>query len=189
MDINKALKKQKKSYKRFIYAMGLVFFALPTIMVFYNIRVTFLYFYLALLEILILFAVMVRANNERLIFSLDRYKLKIRPGVLKGTYTFNCEKIALVHAEGIEDKLEIVILTTSKSRNKKLTLVNEKITSKYTEAAYHYYRLKKQNPEVEYYYMVITSGGYSKYKLLKFIYKNCVRAFYTESAIMHIKDN
>lgn len=39
----------------------------------------------------------------------------------------------------------------------------------------------------EYYFQVIRRGGLKKYLLLDLIYKNCVRATYTEESIQNIK--
>ena len=58
---------------------------------------------------------------------------------------------------------------------------------KYEEAAVEYRRLKRINPDVAFYFKVIKYGELKKYILLDNIYRNCVNATYTASAIDSIK--
>ncbi|MBM6859454.1 hypothetical protein H9X78_02940 [Clostridium saudiense] len=58
---------------------------------------------------------------------------------------------------------------------------------RYPEANHEYLKLRRLNPEETYYFQVIRKGALNKYILLEVIYKNCVKAIYTSSAIDNIK--
>ena len=52
MDIDKAIKKQKKSYKRFMFVMVILLILLPLLVCFFEVYKDFLIVYLIFLEIL-----------------------------------------------------------------------------------------------------------------------------------------
>jgi hypothetical protein len=187
MDLNKAIRKQKKSYVRFLLSMCFIFLFLP-LMLFISKKITpFLLIYLGIIEVLIMFAVVIRISYEGLKFNYDQYKLKIKEGFFGEKINIICDKVALVHTEGQVDALEIIIITTSRFRNKKIKAVNLEFLRQYPYVNYHYYRIKKQFPENNYYYIIITKGGYHKYELLNKIFISCVYGFFTEEAIDTIK--
>jgi signal transduction histidine kinase len=187
MDLNKAIRKQKKSYTRFLLSMCFIFLLLPLIL-FMSKKITIFFLtYLSIIEILIMVAVILRVSYEGLKFHYDEYKLKIKSGFFGEEINIICDKVALVHTEEQLDKLEIIIITTSRFRNKKIKAINSEFLRKYPYVTYHYYRIKKQFPESSYYYIIITKGGYHKYELLNKIFVSCVYGFFTEEAIDTIK--
>jgi hypothetical protein len=187
MDLNKAIRKQKKSYTRFMLSMCFIFLFLPLILFMSKKITVFFLIYLSVIEILIMVAVIIRASYESLKFNYDEYKLKIKSSLFGGGINIICDKVALVHTEGQLDKIEIIIITTSRLRNKKIKSINSDFLEKYPYVTYHYYRIKKQFPENSYYYTIITRGGYHKYQLLNKIFVSCVYGFFTEEAIDTIK--
>ena len=187
MDLNKAIRKQKKSYTRFMLSMCFIFLLLPLILFISKTITVFFLIYLSIIEILILVAVIIRANYEVLKFDYDDYKLKIKSGLFGSQIKIVCDKVALVHTEGQLKETEIIIITTSNFRNKKIKAIDSDFLEKYLFIAYHYYRIKRQFPEKNYYYTIITKGGYHKYELLNKIFVSCVYGFFTDEAIDTIK--
>ena len=169
--------------------MGFIFFTLPMTLYFSKAYNMFLIGYLAFIEILIITAVLFKKDSNALIYSCSYGKFKFCQGIIKKNYNINCEKVVLVHAEKSKEKDEadIIILTTSRFRNKNIEDVNEDFLKEYAYVSHEYKKLKVLHPEESYYYIVISRGGWIKYKILMDLYKNCVKAKYSEAAIEAIK--
>lgn len=188
MDINKAIRKQEKSHKRFLLFLGFIFLFLPGILLLSGNFNLFLLVYLAIIEILVLTAVLVSMNNNFLNYTVDGYKLRLKFGKFGEDINIVCDKVSFVHTEGNGSEMNIVMLMTSKFRNKKISEVDEEFLKRHSYVALNYYRIKKLNPELNYYYIIIRKGNYHKYRLLDMIYKNCVKAQYTEETVERIKE-
>lgn len=186
MNINKAIIKQKKSYKRFLLIMGFIFFALPIALVITKETNVFYIVYLALIETLIIIAIIRKINNENLKIFDECYKIKVVSGIKKESLTIICNKVALVHVE--EKDFSVVIIATAKFRNKKVFPISEKFLKNHGYIAHYYNKMKILNPEKDYFYVIIKRGKYLKYKLLDIIYKNCVYAYFTDETIEKIKE-
>lgn len=187
MDLNKAIRKQRKSYTRFLLSMCFIFLFLPLILVISKKITIFFSIYLSILEILIMVAVIIRISCEGLKFNYNEYELKIKSGIFEKKINIDCDKVALVHIEEKLEESEIIIITTSRFGTKRIKPVNLEFLIKYPYVNFHYYRIKKQAPENNYYYIIITKGGYHKYELLNKIFVSCVHGFFTEEAIDTIK--
>jgi hypothetical protein len=188
MDINKAIRKQEKSHRRFLLFLGFIFFAMPFILILTKRFNLFFGIYLCIIELLVLTATLISVNKNYIRYSIGEYKLKLKFGWFGEEFSIACDKVALVHTEGTGAAMNIVILTTSKFRNKKINAVDEVFLRKHSYVSHHYYRLKKLNPEINYFYVVAQKGNYHKYILLDMIYRNCVKAYYTEESIEKIKE-
>lgn len=188
MDINKAIRKQNKSYKRFMLSMCFIFFILPFALLIANRFDLFFLAYLAIIELLILITIIITINAGYLKYDYDNYKLKVKQGLFKVEYNIVCSKVVLVHTEGSGAQFNIILLTTSRFRNKKIKPIDQDFLKNNSYVAHNYYKLKKQHPEEEYYYINITKGGFIKFRLLDTIYKSCVSSIYTEDAIEKIKE-
>jgi len=193
MNINKAIRKQIKSYKRFMLSMCFVFFALPSILMFYK-KVTIFYIsYLALIEAMILISVIISSNREILKFQYETGKIKLKSGLNSESIHIVCSKILYVDIELIDGEkrkiqdFKIILLSNSKFKNKKMRKVDYDFMKKYTLVAYHYKIFKSRKPEDEFYYIIVSSGGLIKYRLLNTIFKGCVYAGFSEAAIERIK--
>lgn len=187
MDVNKAIRKQIKSYKIFMLTMCFIFFILPVVLFFTAKTNIFFICYLGIIELLILSAIAVRINTETLSYECSGNKFKIKNGIWGGNFNIICDKVVLVHVEEKEGESEIILLTNSKFRNKIIKVVDESFMKKYSYAAHEYSRIKKMYPEEEYYYIILDKGGIIKYKLLIDLYYNCVKAYYTDDTIECIK--
>jgi hypothetical protein len=193
MNIDKAIRKQKKSYKRFLLSMCFIFFVLP-IALFLSKKLSLFYIsYLVIIEVLIFIAVIIRIDKETLRFACVGSKLKISLGIRKKTININCEKVSLVHTEDIlsdeDDRsgFRIILLATSKFRSERMIPVNLNFLKNHSYVAHQYNRLKIIHPEEQYYYTIIKRGKLNKYPLLDVIYKNCVYSHFTEECIEKIK--
>lgn len=186
MNINKSLKKQKGAYKRFLLFMCFIFILLPLFLFWVGNYKLYLIIFLCILEILIIATIIIKVDSEELKFQQDKYKIKIKTSIFNKEFILNQEKVALVHANDENDFI-IIIICTSNFRNKSIKPINKDFMIKYGEVSEEYTRIKKLNPEEQYYYFIIKNGGLRKYFFLDFLYRNCVRAFYTESTIEKIK--
>lgn len=187
MDINKAVRKQRNSYKGFMLAMCFIFFTMPLALYFSGKLTTFFIIYLVIIEIMVFASIVTKAHGEKLLFDCDSEKLKIQDGLFNTSYNLACDKVALVHTENIGKDIQLIILSTSRFRNKKIKEIDIEFLKKHAYLSHEYKRIKKLYPENNYYYMIIKNGGCYKYKLLIDIYKNCVKAVYTDEAIENIK--
>ncbi|KRU24900.1 hypothetical protein FC826_04905 [Clostridium botulinum] len=193
MDLNKGRRNQKRSYERFVVIMSFIFILLPLFLYLYNkIYDIFYVSYLIIIEILIVMAIIIRTDKEKLKFQYSNNRLKIVLGIMNRKLNIVCDKVVLVHIEqynniyDVED-FRIILLTTSKFRNNKIIKVNEKFLKLHDYAANFYYKLKKIDPEKDFYYTIIKRGGLKKYYLLDTLYRTCVYAHFTEECIEKIK--
>jgi hypothetical protein len=187
MDINKAIRKQKKSYNRFMLAMCFIFFTMPLVLYLSGLMTSFFIIYLAVIETMVVIAVIAGASNEKLKYEFSDSKLKIWNGLFGPYYSLYCDKVALVHVESWQEDICLIILTTSMFRNKKVRPVDGEFLKKHGYLSHEYSRIKKLCPENNYYYIIIKKGGYYKYRLLADMYRNCVKAVYTVEAVEGVK--
>ena len=187
MDIKKAIKKQKSSFKLFMFIMSFISLMLPFLVLLTGKSNIFYMIYLIFIEILIIAAVIAMSNNECLKFKCVNNKLKIQVGIFKFTNILLCDKVSLIHTENNKENMEIVIVTDIRIRNKQIRPINKYFKKKYPLAYYEFEKIKKLNYDRNYYFIVIKKGGYLKYNLLDIIYRNCVKAIYTDESIKNIK--
>ncbi|MDF2884292.1 MAG: hypothetical protein K0R54_4859 [Clostridiaceae bacterium] len=189
MNINKAIRKQKKSYKRFMLSMCFIFLLLPVFLFLFKSFKIFYIVYLIIIETLILTAMLIRSNNETLKFEYNNYRLKINQGRIRQELNIVCEKVVYVHTEKIDngEDFNIYLICSSKFRSKRLFPISLNFLKDHPYISYYYSKIKKQYPEKQYYYTAIKRGGLIKYILLDVIYKSCVYAEYSEDAIEKIK--
>lgn len=187
MHINKAIKKQKKSYKRFMFIMVFLLIFLPLIVLFLGKTSMFYIIYLVFIEIVILLSIIAVSNNEKLRFNCINNKLKIELGIFRIPNMLICDKVAIVHTENIGENMEIVIVAEMKLRNEQMRNISKGFLKKYPHVCKKYREIKRLKPNKTYYFTVIRKGGFYKYKLLDVVYKNCVGAIYTDDSIENIK--
>ncbi len=187
MKILKALKRERKHKKYFFILMSTIFILLPLIAFLSQIKSVFLWSYLGLIESLIIVECINKLNYYNLKFSCINSKLKFKSGLFSSESVILCDKVVIVHTDKFKEEMDIILISTVKFRNKYLKPISKAFLKKYPEASEEYIRIKKINPEDNYYFQVIRKGALKKYILLDDIYKNCVRASYTASAIENIK--
>jgi len=187
MNINKALKKERRSKKRLFIVMILLFIILPLITYLEGLRSLFILSYLGIIEILIVLVLLIKGNYYSLKFVCNNNRLRIKSGLFIKESWILCDKVSIVHTNKEKDELEIIIVTSVNFKNKGLKPITQGFIKRYPEAGEEYLRVKKIRPENTFYFQVIRRGAFKKYELLDTIYKNCVRATYTASAIESIK--
>lgn len=187
MDIYKALKLEEKSNKRFYILMGLIGIVLPFSLWFTGINTIFLDVLLIFIELLIILSILKRIDFMKLKYSYKNNKIRFVSGMFTKEKLIICDKVAVVHTSKMEEDMEIVILSKSNIRKSKVKPIVKGFLLKYPEVSEEYLKLKRMNPEEEYFYQIIKKGGLKKYLFLKEIYSSCVKAVYTESCIQNIK--
>ena len=163
MEINRALKRIRKKENIFFIIMGILAVLIPTLAYLANLKNTFIYVYIMIIEILILIAILSRINTCTLKFKYYNSRFKIRQGLFLRESIILCENVAIVHTSKEREDVEIIIVTSSKFRNKKARPVTKGFLKKYPEVEREYKRLKKINEEQTYYFQIIRNGSLRKY--------------------------
>ena len=187
MKIEKALKKQRMYNKLFIVFMFFLAIFLPIITYLAYVNTFTIVAFLILIELLIFIAIIRKANSCTLKFVCANNKLKFSTGLFSSYAYIQCDRVAIVHTNKEREEMEIIIVTRGKVKNQKMKPINKEFIKKYEEAAVEYRRLKRIDKDIVCYFKVIRNGELKKYILLDNIYRNCVNATYTTSAIDNIK--
>lgn len=187
MEINKALKRIRKKENIFFIIMGILSVSIPTLAYLANFKNIFIYLYIVIIEFLILIAILSRINTCTLKFKYYNSRFKIKQGLFLRESIILCDNVAIVHTNKEREDVEIIIVTSSKFRNKKARPVTKGFLKKYPEVEREYNRLKKINEEQPYYFQIIRNGSLRKYIFLENIYTTCVKSAYTPAAIESIK--
>lgn len=187
MNINKALKKENRNKKLLFIVMILLFVGLPLTTYLAGIKTLFVWSYLGFIEVLIILILLIKLNYYSLKFVCNNNRLRMKSGSFTKESSILCDKVILVHTGKEKDELEIIIVTIVNFKNKGLRPITQGFIKKYPEAAQEYIRIKRLMPEHVFYFQVVRRGALKKYELLDAIYKNCVKATYTSSAIENIK--
>ncbi|WP_294405682.1 hypothetical protein [uncultured Clostridium sp.] len=187
MDIYTAIKKERVQLKIFFITMLLISIILPIAVVVTDLTRLFYLCYLGFIEFLIAASIIIRLNYYKVTYRCSNNRLIFKTGIWTKESLIICDKVALVHTNKSDYDLEIVIITSVKFKNKLLRKVEKNFFKRYPQVESEYNYIKKLNPDKEYYFQIIRRGGLRKYLLLDIIYKNCVKAIYTEESIQNIK--
>lgn len=188
MNIHKAIKLERKHLKMFLITMFFISIILPMALVLTRLTTVFYLSYLAVIEVLIVMAIIIKLNAYRVEYECLNNKLFFKTGILTKGNLIICDKVALVHTNKSDYDLEIILITNIVFKNKALRPVVEKqLLRRYPQMRNEYMNLKQLNPDKKYYFQVIRRGGLKKYLLLDSIYRNCVKAVYTDASIQNIK--
>lgn len=187
MDIYTAVKKEKTHFKTFLVTMFIISIILPAALILTGLTNAFYIGYLIFIEFLIVIAVIIRFNSYSVEYRCMNNKLIFKTGIFTREYLIICDKVVLVHTNKSDYDLEIVIITNVAFKNKALRKVESDFLKRYPQVNKEFKRIKQLNPEKNYYFQVIRIGGLKKYLLLDSIYKNCVKAVYTDDSIQNIK--
>jgi hypothetical protein len=126
-------------------------------------------------------------NSYRVEYRYSNNRLVFITGIFAKEHLILCDKVVLVHTNKSEYDLEIVLITSIIFKNKGLRPIDNNFLKRYPQVAQEYNDIKLQNPKKDYYFQIIKRGGLKKYLLLDSIYKNCVKAIYTDESIQNIK--
>ena len=187
MNIFKAIKRERKQVKRFYVVMISIAVSLVIFLFLKGLTTPFYLCYLIFIEFLIFISIINKINYHKLTYICNNNRLMYKSGLFSNESLIFCDKVVLVHTEKMEDEMEIILVTIVNLKNKVLKPVGKGFLKRYPLLTEDYFRLKKQYPDTIFYYNIIKKGGLKKYILLDEIYKNCVKAVYTDEAIENIK--
>lgn len=187
MNIQKLIKKDKKNHNQFIFVMVLIALICPITLALTGIQNIFFIIYLFLIEFLVFFAMLYNLNNYKLEYEINNNKLKLKTGILSKVNVILCDKVVLVHTQGKIENIEIILICSMSLKSTYLKPVTRTFFKKYCGMYLKLEEIKKNNQDMILYYISIKGGSLRKYELLDSIYKNCVKAKYTDEAIESIK--
>ncbi|MFX0548303.1 hypothetical protein ACOAKC_03120 [Hathewaya histolytica] len=188
MNTNKAIKKQRNKYFRFVFLMSFIFILFPCIVIYRKLYNYIVFIYIVVLDLLILISILKRTEEEWLFYTQKISKFYIKNGIFKRVYSFKCEEARFVHVDGKEENLKLFLIIQSKRKNKTLKVITKKFIKQYPYAGSYYYNLFKRKPDYNYYYVIVDKGKYRKHLLLDKLYSSCFNAFYSEEAVKYIKE-
>ncbi|RII32412.1 hypothetical protein D2A34_22295 [Clostridium chromiireducens] len=187
MDIYKAIKKERLHLKMFLIIMVIIGSILPLILIVTGLTTIFYTSYVVFIEILIIISIIIKMNAYKVEYRYSSNRLIFKVGILSKESLIICDKVILVHTNKSDYDLEIVLVTSVKFKNRGLRLIDPNVLKRYPQIAEDYNVVKQINPQRDYYLQVIKRGGLKKYLLLDSIYRNCVKATYTDDSIQNIK--
>lgn len=188
MNINKAIKKQRNKYFRFVFFMSFIFMLFPFIVIYSKLYSYMVYAYVFVLDFLVITAILRRSDEEALFYRQKVNKFYIKNGIFKKINSFNCDDLIFVHAERREENIKLILIVRSKRNSRNLRPITKKFIKEYPYAGDYYYNLFKKKPDYKYYYIIINRGRYKKYLLLNKLYGSCFNAFYSEDCVNYIKE-
>lgn len=187
MDIYKAIKKEKSHLKIFLITMASISIILPIALIVTGLTTLFYISYVVFIDFLIVIAIIIKMNCYRVEHRCSNNRLIFKTGIFVKEYLIMCDKVALVHTNKSDYDLEIVLITSIIFKNKGLRPIDKNFLKRYPQIVEEYNDIKQQNPKKDYYFQIIKRGGLKKYLLLDSIYRNCVKAIYTDESIQNIK--
>ena len=187
MDIYMAIKKEKSHFKIFLIMMVMILITLPIVLIVTGLTTIFYMSYMIFIDLLIVIAIIIKMNYYRVEYRCSNNRLMFKVGILVKEHLIMCDKVVLVHTSKSDYDLEIVLITSIIFKNKGLRPIDKNFLKRYPQIAEEYNDIKQQNPKRDYYWQVVKRGGLKKYLLLDSIYKNCVKAIYTDESIQNIK--
>lgn len=187
MDIYRAIKKEKMHLKVFLITMVIILIILPIVLIITGLTTIFYMTYVVFIDFLIVIAIIIKMNFYMVEYRCLNNRLMFKAGIFAKEYLIICDKVVLVHTNKSDYDLEIVLIASVIFKNRGLRPIDKNFLKRYPQIAEEYNDIKQQNPKKDYYFQVVKRGGLKKYLLLDSIYKNCVKAIYTDESIQNIK--
>lgn len=187
MDIYTAIKREKFHLKIFFITMIIISIILPGVLILTGLTSIFYMSYVVFIEFLIVIAIIIKMNSYKVEYRYLNNRLMFKVGIFSKEHLIICDKVVLVHTSKSDYDLEIVIITSVVFKNMGLRPIDKNFLKRYPQIVGEYDDIKKLNPKKDYYFQVVKRGGLKKYLLLDSIYKNCVKAIYTDESIQNIK--
>lgn len=187
MDINKALRVEKKKNIRFYIYMCILAIIIPGSLWATSIIDGFFIGYAIIMELLIILVILKRIDSFKLEYKYLNNKLTFKTGLFNKKNLILCDQVALIHTEGIEEDMKVIVISTVKFRNSRFKPVVEGLLRKYPKMKDEYKKIKNVNPDKVFYYLILKKGGLKKYTMLGDLFTYCARSSYTDEAIQNIK--
>lgn len=186
MTIDKAIKKQYKSYRRFMIFNCFIFFVLAYILFYFKNLFLGLKLFIILLEIIICIICMRYYKTRYIKYIIDGDKIIIKLGIFN-KIVINCNKVVIVHCEKELKKFKIFIVIMSRIKRNQYDKVTNKFLNNNKIIKDKLKEVKYKFRDRNYYYVVINKNAYIKYKLLNDIYVKCINSIFTDNVINKIK--
>lgn len=187
MDIYRAVKREKSHLKIFLVSMIVIAIILPTTLFVTGMTSIFYIGYVSFIEFLIVISIIIKLNGYKVEYKCISNRLMYKTGIFTKENLVICDRVVLVHTNKSDYDLEIVLITNVVFKNKVLRPVDDKFLKRYPQIVKDFDVIKKINHQNKYYFQIIKRGGLKKYLLLDSIYRNCVKAIYTDESIQNIK--
>ncbi|WP_146005405.1 hypothetical protein [Haloimpatiens massiliensis] len=187
MNIDKGIRKQNKSIKRFLFSGCFIFFGALIILISLPKLYTALKISLIFIQMITLIIVVSKVENNYLRYVVNYDKILFKTGILDLTTVMRKNKVLMVHTINEGRDLNIIIIISSKVKKRNFKEVNRKFFDENQDIYKNIHKMKKKKSSEKYYYTVLIGGGFYKYKLLNDIYVNCENAFFSDEAIENVK--
>lgn len=187
MDIYRAIKREKSHLKIFLVTMFVIAIVLPMTLLITGLTTILYVSYVFFIEFLIVISIIIKMNAYKVEYRYLSNRLIFKTGIFTKENLIICDRVVLVHTNRSDYDLEIVLITSVVFKNSALRQVDKNFLKRYPQIVKEYDSIKQINPKNEYYFQVIRRGGLKKYLLLDSIYRNCVKAIYTDESIQNIK--
>ncbi|NFG62441.1 hypothetical protein FDG75_05515 [Clostridium botulinum] len=160
---------------------------LPAVLLITNLLNVFYLIYLTFIEFLIVISILIKLNGYKVEYRCNNNRLTFKTGILTTTSLILCDKVVLVHTNKSDYDMEIIIITSVSFKNSLLRTVDANFLKRHPKIKKEYDKIQEKNPNKTYYFQIVRKGGLKKYLLLDCIYRNCVKAIYTDYSIQNIK--
>jgi len=185
MKINKALRKQRKSYKRFMLSMGFVFVLFPSLLYVTRIFDWHLILLLVLVEILCGLSMVTKYKELDLKYEVTLKNIKIMTRIPKRTNTIPYDAIKGVHFSYMKNNSILYIIVDRKLRGKVWKRLN-KLSENDKELVELAERIQNVKEIDQLFYLSIVSGGFIKQEVLSHLYVRALDAFFSKGAMREI---
>lgn len=187
MDFDKALRKQKLNFRLFLLTMGFIFLFNPVALIITEVNQLNYIMLLFIIEGLIVVSIILKYKMLHLKFTPLMDSIKIESSFPSKKIEIPYDKIVGVAVDNVTLDIKLIIIVSMFKRGK--LFKNIKI-EKLKEGTFFYDLInriiairKKKNLQ----YIIVSTGGVKKYKLLDILYQRCTRAVFTSDAILEIK--
>ena len=133
MNINKSIRKQNKSTKRFVLSMSFIFIMLPLLLFASKTFNFFIGAYLIVIEVLIYTSIFILIHKNTLEYECND-KIRIKNGLLKGKYYMDTSEVVFVHCIEKDDDFSILLILKSRMKNKNVKAISSEFFDKYALA-------------------------------------------------------
>ncbi|WP_138203949.1 hypothetical protein [Haloimpatiens lingqiaonensis] len=187
MNIDKGIRKQNKSIKRFLFSGCFIFFVSLILLISLPKLYTALKISLIFIQMITLIMVISKVENNYLRYIVNYDKILVKTGIIDLTTVMRKNKVFMIHTRDEGKDLNIIVIISSKVKKRNFKEVDKRFLEENQDIYNNIGSIKGKKASEKYYYTIIVGGGFYKYKLLNDIYINCENAFFSDEAIKNVK--
>ena len=187
MNIDRAIRKQNKSIKRFLFSGCFIFLSTLIILISLPKLYTALKISLIFIQIVTMIILVSKVENNYLRYIVNYDKILVKTGIIDITTVMRKNKVLMVHTINEGKDLNIIIIIASKVKKRNFKEVDKKFLDENEDIYKNIQKLKGKKSSEKYLYTILSGGGFYKYKLINDIYINCANAFFSDEAIENVK--